>query len=151
MGLKSLWRQLNEGLLCDLFGNFCFNYIYDRARIRKGKCLPSCHQIQFSLDENVEKLPEELCENRQSIESNINLAIYDGSIYVKVQKLREYDKLHENYTFNEHKEIIKQCNKLVKNDLARVTVSFGSKRYVRAKISERASFNDMLGAFGMYK
>ena len=137
--------------ICDLFGNFCFNYIYDRARVGKGKCLPSCHQIQFSLDENVEKLPEELCENRQSIESNINLAIYDGSIYVKVQKLREYDKLHENYTFNEEKEIIRKCKNLVKNDLARVTVSFGSKRYVRAKISERASFNDMLGAFGMYK
>ena len=119
--------------------------------MEKGKCLPSCHQIQFSLDKNVEKLPQELCENRQSIESFINSAVYDGSVYFKIQKLREYfhDKLHDNFTYNGDNEIIKQCKELVKNDLARVTVSFGSKRYVRAKISERASFNDKLGAFGI--
>ena len=137
--------------ICDLFGNYCFNYIYDRIQMEKDKCLPSCHQIQFSLDENVEKLPQELCENRQSIESFINSAVHDGSIYFKIQRLREYfyDKLHENYTYNGDHEIIKLCKELVKNDLARVTVSFGSKRYVRAKINERASFNDKLGAFGM--
>ena len=79
------------------------------------------------------------------------MCIHDGSIYFKIQKLREYfyDKLPENYTYNGDNEIIKLCKELVKNDLARVTVSFGSKRYVRAKISERASFNDKLGAFGM--
>ena len=140
--------------ICDLYGNFCFNQIYINSKVDKTQCLPSCHQIQFSLDENVEKLDEDvLCQNKQSIESWINVAVSDEEILMKLQKLVKYfsdDGLNSNYTYHYDVERIKHCKDLVKYDLARVTVSFGNKQYVRAVISQRASFNDKLGAFGLY-
>ena len=73
--------------ICDLYGNFCFNQIYINSKVDKTQCLPSCHQIQFSLDENVEKLDEDvLCQNKQSIESWINVAVSDEEILMKLQK-----------------------------------------------------------------
>ena len=139
--------------ICDLFGNYCFNHIYDNTEVDRTKCLPSCHQIQFNLDQHVEKLSgKELCQNEYSTESFINAEVSDGNIFLKIQKLKQYfseEGYDEKYSYP--KELIKLCEKLVKKDLARVTVSFGSKRYVRAKINKRASFSDKLGTFGKLK
>ena len=140
--------------ICDLYGNYCFNQIFINKTLDKTGCLPSCHQIQFSLDENVEKLDEDvMCQNWQSIASFINFAVSDETILLKLQKLVKYfsdDGLNSNYTYDYEVELVRQCKELVKYDLARVTVSFGNKQYVRAVISQRASFNDKLGAFGLY-
>ena len=139
--------------ICDLFGNYCFNHIYDNTEVDRTKCLPSCHQIQFNLDQHVEKLSgKELCQNEYSTESFINAEVSDGNIFLKIQKLKQYFS-EEGYDekYNYPKELIKLCEKLVKKDLARITVSFGSKRYVRAKINKRASFSDKLGTFGKLK
>ena len=136
--------------ICDLYGNYCFNQIYDNTTVDKTKCLPSCHQIQFNLDRHVEKLSiKELCQNEYSTESFINAEVSDGNIFLKIQKLKQYfSEASYNEKYNYRKEIIRLCETLLKKDLARVTVSFGSKRYVRAKINKRASFSDKLGTFG---
>ena len=53
------------------------------------------------------------------------------------------DKIHQNYKIDKER-----CKFMVRNDVARVTVMFDDKQYVRTMTNLRSTFSERLGTFG---
>ena len=53
-----------------------------------------------------------------------------------------------NTTFDKKQMKMEHCKSLVVQDLARITIMFESKKYVRTKTDKRVSFSESFGAFG---
>ena len=55
-----------------------------------------------------------------------------------------------NTAFDTNLMKMEHCKHLVVQDLARITVMFESKKYVRTKTDKRVSFSESFGAFGKF-
>ena len=120
-------------------------------------CYPTCNEIRFTSNKYLEKLDaEKVCQQRTSIEFNIADTTYgygdNGDLRFTTGKLEEIlvnqDKEIANATFDKKQIRMEYCKNLVVQDLARVTVMFESKKYVRTRTDKRVSFSESFGAFG---
>ena len=136
-------------------------------------CTPNCHQVEFTYTkEQIERDPEIICNEYvehgasgtgNSLENIIARYImfkgnYNSLVY-KYSKISEWEKLYKirdeskefNITINEWDENNAEmdlCKTLVKDHIAKVSVMFDRKKYVRTLTSLKATFNDKLANFG---
>ena len=123
-------------------------------------CYPTCHEVRFTSNQYLEKLDAEtVCKQRSSIEFNIAETTYgrnsvDGDVQFTTRKLQEIlqnvDIEITNTTFDINQMRMEHCRHIVVQDLARITVMFESKKYVRTKTDKRVSFSESFGAFGKF-
>ena len=79
--------------------------------------------------------------------------VYNSLLY-KYKKISEWDKLRDiNITIDKwerkHAEM-EFCKILVKDHIAKVTVKFDRKKYVKTVMNIQATFYDKLANFGMF-
>ena len=150
----------NRYAICDIDGIFCFNTV---MRLHKSNatihCFPTCHQVRFTSNQYIEKLDAEtICDDFSSIESYIALKTsgYDNGRDLlfttrKLQDILMHDVL-DIYPTNRSIDLMsmkkKYCKNLVNQDLARITVVYESKKYLRTRTNKRVTFAERLGAFG---
>ena len=153
--------QKGRHTLCDLYGNYCFKAIMEKTYSQKTKhrCLPLCHQIRFTYTENIDKRDEEeICNDKDSVEFKISRQLrekegYNHLIY-KYHKIKEWIQAQgTNRTvtldaYDGDKIDKERCKFMVRNDVARVTVMFDDKQYVRTMTNLRSTFSERLGTFG---
>ena len=147
--------QKNKHTLCDVYGNFCFNTIMNRKSTWKNcTCLPTCHHIEFTYNEQLNSIDVSVCENKYSVESKIaGIMVENGynSLAYKYFKMKEYEKFGSNDTL-EKWDIdsfkTELCKEMLLKYMAKVSVMFDKETYVRTKTSLKVTFTDKLAAFG---
>ena len=141
--------------LCDLHGNYCFKAAMNKIEdVPEKICLPTCHQLQFtSTTELIKSNADEICKDDQRNKEIHHIALSQfGNGYSKLYY--EYRKLLENDTYKLDPHFLTEtaiqdiCKSLVDQDIARVSVMFESKRYVRTTTNIRVTFLDMVSSFG---
>ena len=144
--------------ICDYTGNYCYKMVLDHHETNDTQCLPNCHQLEFDSFQFTERLDyETTCKDLYSIESLISMVVsgfqYNSDLLFKVRRILDiYDGDTDHDEDYETKTVLEQfCEDLVRNDLARVSVMFGRKKYVKGKIGKRATFSDQLGSFGKFR
>ena len=161
-------------IICDVYGNFCFK------EITKGvyteclrNCLPNCHQIEFTYTyEHITRDPQSICKKYwssgvgYSLENQIVKDIMDkghyNSLIYKYSKISEWVRHYKNSNmikefnatinkWDEKKAQMELCQLLVKDHMAKVSVMFDRKKYVRTLTSLKATFSDRLANVGKYQ
>ena len=151
------WATLT---ICDVGGNFCFEKMMDKYVLNSAShCLPNCHELRFTTDQYIEKIDADLvCKDIHSIESYIakETSGYGkgANLIFTATKLQEFFSSSSGEFGAANKSIdldgmrFEYCRKLVKEDLARLTILFENKKYVRSRTNKRVTFSERLGAFG---
>ena len=154
---------MSKYAICDGGGIFCFEKVMKFHESLHGSnatkhCLPSCHQVRFTSNQYIEKLDAEtVCNDTTSIESNIAIVTSGVGDYTSsetllfmTRKLKELlnGPIGPNVSIDLETMKNNYCKNLVKQDLARITVMFESKKYVRTRTNRRVTFSERLGAFG---
>ena len=142
---------------------FCFKTIMKKYESNATEhCYATCHEVRFTSNQYLEKLDAEIvCKQHSSVEFNIAETLAaettygkNGYLHFTTRKLEEIlindDIEITNTTFDKHQMQMEHCRHLVVQDLARVTVMFESKKYVRTKTDKRVSFSESFGAFGKF-
>ena len=152
-------NSISRSAICDIGGNFCFEKMMKIYALNStSHCLPNCHELTFTTDQYMEKIDvNRVCSNTFSIESFIaqELSGYGNGedlifTATKLQEILSSGKLFAaaNKSINLYGMKFEHCQKLVTEDLARITVRFQRKKYVRSSTNKRVTFSERLGAFG---
>ena len=158
-------RDTEHQTICSVYGNYCFQKVLTRNEVLKNcKCWPTCHQLEFTYNEQLNKLDaEELCQEHnehtsklalKSVESRIADKLMENgynSLYYKYFTVKEWLDSGSNETmepWNYKQNRIRLCQHLVKNHLAKVSVMFDRKKYVRTMTNLKVTFADKLSTFG---
>ena len=119
-------------MICDKIGNYCFRRFLEELKVSKDECLPSCHQVRFTSTKIISKLdPSEICAfQHETVENSIARFLVDYGYYDVLHHKRH---VMRNGNLNESIYDLKLnlCKKLVMKDIAKVSISFESKKYVR--------------------
>ena len=135
-------------------------------------CFPNCHQIEFTYThEHIVREPESICSDYwangigHSLENEIVKDIMEkghyNSLVYKYSKISEWAKHYKNRDttkefnvtidkWDAKKAQIELCQILVKDHMAKVSVMFDRKKYVRTLTRLKATFNDRLANVGKY-
>ena len=154
--------SISRSSICDVYGNYCFKSIMksitnNEKPWKKCQCLPTCHNIEFTYTKEYEKRdPNSICtESSQSLEYNIAQKLfkkgYTNSLAYKYHKVSEWIKNKSNETLNkwdQEKAKLELCKMLVKHHMAKVSVMFDRKKYVRTMTNLKVTFPDKLASFG---
>ena len=141
--------------ICDSYGSYCFNTLMKRLESSK-ECLPNCNLVQFTQNQIWEKIdPNKVCYQSKNMwrgtTENIR-KFRDLELYLMVKKvnsmLKDLKANHQNETYDGQKAGEEFCKYMVDNHMAEVKIQFGSKKYIRTKMSVKVSFTDRLGVFG---
>ena len=153
-------KSMSRYTICDVGGNFCFEKMMDKYVLNSAShCLPNCHELRFTTDQYIEKIDADLvCKDIHSIESYIakETSGYGkgANLIFTATKLQEFFSSSSGEFGAANKSIdldgmrFEYCRKLVKEDLARLTILFENKKYVRSRTNKRVTFSERLGAFG---
>ena len=141
-------------IICDLYGNYCFKTMM-KDQTRNINCLPSCHQIQYTYSEVIEKINKDgVCKIDFIKTTEKNLAEYlffpDFINEYAIIKAWSNSEVKNDTTLTLDSKMALQefCKTLVEQDLAKVTIFFEKKNYVRTLTNLRVTFTDKLGTFG---
>ena len=155
--------QEEKSPICDLYGNYCFEKIINSDNTWGNcSCLPSCHQVEFTYNEELNHLdPNEVCNDavgRRTVEMNIARRItnngYNSLVYryYKFKNWFPYTSTNDTLGYEEAWDLFanqkKLCEFMVKNQMAKVSVMFERKKYVRTLTNLKVTFTDKLAAFG---
>ena len=140
--------------ICDTYGNYCYVTLMTKMESSKD-CLPNCNLVQFTQNQIWEKIdPSEACYQNKNRWRAITEIIYgkrDMTLYNKAKKVKywlKYPLQDKNETFDDEEAKIEFCRYMVNKNIAEVKIQFGSKKYIRTKMSVKVSFTDRLGVFG---
>lgn len=137
--------------ICDLYGNFCFDNFFTKVNDAElnCQCWPDCHDTQYTIiEKNYPLDPEQLCNDQYSVPFQLaekTLETDLASLFYKFHKVYRNDF---NISFDTDGKKMEICKELVLNDLAKVSVSFASKKFVRTIKDERVTFSDQLATLG---
>ena len=148
--------------ICDIYGNYCFKSIMksimnQEKPWKKCQCLPTCHNIEFTYTKEYEQRdPESLCIKfthtaEYDIADNLLKKGYTNSLVYKYQKVSEWINSKSNETLNgwDHEKVkLQLCKMLVEQHIAKVSVMFDRKKYVRTMTNLKVTFPDKLASFG---
>ena len=150
--------------ICDLYGNYCFKTIMNEDMAWKNcTCLPSCHQIEFTYYKEMTPLvTEDLCWQQIDAPHKVEMKIVKGGIFgygfnSLVYRYYKYkgwlpsnsnDTLGSDEAWDTYANEKKMCVTMLKNHMAKVSVMFDRKKYVRTLTNLRVTFTDKLAAFG---
>ena len=151
-------NSMSRYAICDIGGNFCFEKMMKIFALNStSHCLPNCHELRFTTDQYMEKIDVNLvCNDTFSIESYIaqetsGYGNGDNLIFTAT-KLQDFLSAGNFAAANKSIDLdgmkFEYCQKLVTEDLARLTILFENKKYVRSRTKKRVTFSERLGAFG---
>ena len=139
--------------ICDIYGNYCFESIWNKNQFNVKGCLPGCHQLKFTSSEIRERLDAEYICTKGDPHSRMR------SLASKVTQLNGYQFLQKIHSmknrgnsddiFNNTQAMVEICKELIENEFAEVSVMFERPEYIRTKTSERMAFADQLGVIGI--
>ena len=146
--------------ICDVFGNSCFDYVLRQKDTWKGcSCLPTCHHIEYTYSEQTNPLDLDLCET-SSISGTIESFLASdmmrngyNSLTYKIFKVQERLEKESNETLEawDKSKVRKElCDNMLQNYMAKVSVMFDKKTYIRTRTSLKVTFSDKLAAFGKF-
>ena len=141
-------------MICDKIGNYCFRRFLEELKVSKDECLPSCHQVRFTSTKVISKLdPSEVCDPKstspkhETVEYSISKFLVDYGYYdVLHHKRHVMRKGNLNESIYDLK--LNLCKELAMNDIAKVSISFESKKYVRTQTNVKTTFVDSLSSIG---
>ena len=145
-------------LICDIYGNYCFDSLVKESNrhhsntYKNCNCVPTCNDIQYSINENTIKLdPNTLCKQNNHMVTRFTAWMIERlgpflRVYNKI--LRKDLQLESDLDMDEEKK--KLCKELVENDLAIVTVTFETEKFVRTVKDRKVSFIDKLATLGNF-
>ena len=154
--------SISRSSICDVYGNYCFKSIMksimnNEKPWKKCQCLPTCHNIEFTYTKEYEKRdPNGICtEFPHTFEYNIARKLfkkgYTNSLAYKYHKVSEWINNKSNQTLNKwdlEKAKLELCKMLVKHHMAKVSVMFDRRKYVRTMTNLKVTFPDKLASFG---
>lgn len=145
--------------LCGIYGNFCFDKVMNERELKINcTCLPNCHQIEFTFNEQVNKLDLDICNDKYSIERKLIEIIMEkghNSLayrYFTIDKLltsNSNESLNLDPWYGDEKRI-QFCRTMMLNHFAKVSVMFDRKKYVKTLTNLRVTFADKLSTFGTF-
>ena len=158
-------------VICDRYGMNCFNQkMKDSQSENNGieRCLPSCHQLQFTYSEVIEKRdPIAICKvdskvydlypiPKTEFEPNLAKVLYRNKFSELLYKYNIVNDWLDSKSNNisalgalDKTAIKKQiCEDLVAHDIAKVSVFYEKKKYVKTMTHKSHSLTDKLGTFG---
>ena len=152
---------LENGLICDLFGNSCFQNEMTKLSVIETcaqKCPTDCNYARFDIIER-EITPIDLDELCSSDDANgYGLAkeiFFKSGYYPFVSKFHKMDKMITGNISNAQlfgklgDKIKEECFEIMRNDIAIVKVRFASDKYTKTVMDKRFTFDDKLSSFGM--
>ena len=148
--------------ICDVYGNYCFKSIMksimnQEKPWKKCQCLPTCHNIEFTYTKEYEQRdPVSLCTKfthtiEYDVADNLLKKGYMNSLVYRYQKVSEWINSKSNETLNvwdREKVKLELCKMLVEQHIAKVSVMFDRKKYVRTMTNLKVTFPDKLASFG---
>ena len=143
--------------ICDIYGNFCFETIKNQYQVNIGECLPGCHQLKFTSSEVREKLDADYICTKGDKMSGVGGIVkrvieYNGyELFHKIKTLKQWTENDQSNDerYNATQAEIELCKEIVNNDVMEVNVMFERQEYILTRTSERVTFPDKLGAFGI--
>ena len=136
--------------ICDVYGMACV----DAMRVKfsqNEECVPICNQVQFTIQQVMEKIDVDSTCNKGSfwkiIPQNIH-NIRDLPLVFMLQKINEWKTKQTNDTFDKIRAQLEFCKYMIDFNMAEVQVKFGTKKYIKTVMGLRVSFTDKLGVFG---
>ena len=156
-------------VICDQYGMNCFNQkMKDTQSESDGRCLPSCHQLQFTYSEVIEKRdPIAICkvDHKQEALYKTYKNEFEPNLAQELYRNKFSELLHKYHIVNnwlnakssnisalqalDEKAIMKEmCEDLVMNNIAKVSVFYEKKKYVKTLTNKRVTLTDKLGTFG---
>ena len=140
----------SNSLICDVYGMACVEAM--RRKVSQNEeCVPICNQVQFTLQQVMEKIDVDSTCNKKSfwmtIPQNIHY-IRDLPLIFMLQKIDEWKTKETNETFDKIKAQLEFCKYMIDFNMAEVQVKFGTKKYIKTVMGLRVSFTDKLGVFG---
>ena len=160
--------------ICDVYGNFCFSEKMkgDHSETHdEDICLPSCHQLQFTYSEVIEKRdPEDICNTEVLKEDDypgFKNKAFEPDLAYKLYK-HEFSELMYKYNatkawingksnniselkpLDSNRIMRDLCKSLVKDGLAKISVFYEKKKYVKTLTNKRVTLTDKLGTFGNF-
>ena len=158
-------------VICDRYGMNCFNQKMKYAPSESNgieRCLPSCHQLQFTYSEVIEKRdPIAICKVNSKVHSwyQIYKTEFEPNLAQELYEKKFSDLLHKYNIVNDWLDtesnnvsalealdetaIMKEiCEDLVMNHIAKVSVFYEKKKYVKTLTNKRVTLTDKLGTFG---
>ena len=121
------------------------------------ECLPGCHQLKFTSAEVREKLDADYICTKGDKMSGVGGIVkrvieYNGyELFHKIKTLKQWtdNDQSNDERYNATQAEIELCKEIVNNDIMEVNVMFERQEYILTRTSERVTFPDKLGAFGM--
>ena len=116
--------------------------------------MPSCHQVRFTSTKIISKLnPSEICDPKpgpkkhETVEYSIAKFLVEYGYYdVLYHKRHAMKNGHLNESIYDIR--VNLCKELVMKDIAKVSISFESKKYVRTLTNVKTTFVDSLSSIG---
>ena len=120
-------------------------------QISPESCLPSCHQLRFTATEIHNRLEvSDFCppgvidsKHSESFFSSYTRFLINSGAYDTLYHKRYANKSEDTSEFFQS-----VCKELVRNDMARVSVMFESKRYVKTSTDVKTTFVDSFSSIG---
>ena len=158
-------------VICDQYSMECFklkmNDIYSESEGTQ-RCLPSCHQLQFTYSEVIEKRdPIAICKvdrklnafyktYKSEFEPNLAHELYENKFSELLHKYHNVNdwlntkssNISALEALNEIAIMKEICEDLVTNNIAKVSVFYEKKKYVKTLTNKRVTLTDKLGTFG---
>ena len=160
--------------ICDVYGNYCFS-----EKMKDGHsdtheediCLPSCHQLQFTFSKEMEKRdPEDICNTEivddgtypgfrnKDFEPDLARTLYKHEFSELMYKYNatkawingKSNNISELKLIDSNGIMRDLCKSLVKDRLAKVSVFYEKKKYVKTLTNKRVTLTDKLGTFGNF-
>ena len=139
-------------VICDYYAMHCVESVRDILE-PDGDCVPLCNQVQFTHNQESEKINVEATCHKTSMWEAIPENIYrkkDLTLHFMIQKLKEWNKFPSNESFDSSKAKYEFCKYMIDFNIAEVQVKFGTKKYIKTVTGLRMQFTDKLGVFGKF-
>ena len=156
--------NVNE-TICDTYGNTCFDHVLTKPHIDNDcQCPIDCNIIKFGIQSKETPIGiVEQCTVSARDVSTFLMPVKDKLVasdllngYYKFPEYIGMSGADRNVSYQDYENLpesqrgLERCTKILKEDIAIVSVNFAANTYVRTIMDRKLSFADKLSSFGKF-
>ena len=147
----------NEMMICDFYGNSCFNSYIESGRAEgcKKDCVPGCNEIKYTLTTEREPIQWESICSYDPNDTEVQLDLFDIELSSYIRS-STYSARSEIIRFQEalidskdtNSFMFRYCKEKIMYDIAMVEVIMDSPTVIKYIQTYKATITDKLANFG---
>jgi len=133
--------KLEEHIICDVFGYFCFERNFNQNYKSQTDCMPDCHTLSYEvIEKTVESLPSLVCNQPWALELAKRVFKSSQSEVIGLLRNLNYDR-----NYGDDRWV---CLKLFQNDVALITVQLSDNGYIKSVRKLRVDLAEKMATLG---